>query len=48
MGLRTIPSVTVFFENLVNAVHKELPGTKFAFNTAIDKTREACERVLTE
>ncbi|CAN8101497.1 unnamed protein product [Discula destructiva] len=46
MGLRTIPAASLFFEQLVNAVHKELPGTQFAFNTGIDKTREACERAL--
>jgi hypothetical protein len=34
------------FERIVNAVHKELPEAKFAFNNSIEKTREAVDRVL--
>lgn len=46
VGLRTMPALTIFFEKIVNAVHQELPGARFAFNTDIEKTREACERVM--
>ena len=48
MGLRIIPALTPFFEKVVNIIHEELPTAKFAFNTTIDGTREACNRVLPE
>jgi hypothetical protein len=38
--------LTTFFEKIVNTVHEELPKAKFAFNTDINKTQEACRRVL--
>lgn len=41
-----MPAVTVFFESIINAVHQELPEAKFAFNTQIEKTKEACDRVV--
>ena len=46
VGIRKTDAVVPFFERIVNAVHKELPEAKFAFNTSIEKTREAVDRVL--
>lgn len=46
VGLRKADSVAPFFERIVNAVHKELPDAKFAFNNSIEKTREAVDRVV--
>lgn len=46
MGLRKTDSIVEFFERIVNAVHKELPEAKFAFNNSIEKTREAVDRVV--
>ncbi|KAK9424230.1 hypothetical protein SUNI508_03718 [Seiridium unicorne] len=48
MGLRTMNDITPFFEKIINTIHKQLPDAKFAFNAAIDKTLEACKRVLEE
>ncbi|KAK9780041.1 hypothetical protein SCAR479_03165 [Seiridium cardinale] len=48
MGLRTMNDITPFFERIINTIHKQLPDAKFAFNAAIDKTLEACKRVLEE
>ncbi len=45
VGLRKFDSMIPFFERVVNAVHKELPEAKFAFNTSIEKTRDAVDRV---
>jgi hypothetical protein len=47
VGIRKIDAAVPFFECIVNAVHKELPEAKFAFNITIEKTREAVDRVLT-
>lgn len=46
VGIRKTDAVVPFFERIVNAVHKELPEAKFAFNSSIEKTREAVDRVL--
>lgn len=46
VGLRKTDAIVAFFERIVNAVHKELPEAKFAFNNSIPKTREAVDRVL--
>jgi len=46
VGLRKTDSLVPYFERVVNAVHEELPQTKFAFNISIEKTREAVDRVL--
>ena len=46
VGLRKTDALLPFFERIVNAVHRELPEAKFAFNTSIEKTREAVDRVL--
>ncbi|KAH8883317.1 hypothetical protein GQ53DRAFT_753007 [Thozetella sp. PMI_491] len=46
MGLRKTDSLVPFFERVVNAVHKELPQAKIAFNNSIEKTLEAVDRVL--
>jgi hypothetical protein len=46
VGIRKTDAVVEFFERIVNAVHKELPGARFAFNGSIEKTREAVERVV--
>ena len=46
VGIRKTDAVVPFFERIVNAVHKELPEAKFAFNNSIEKTREAVDRVL--
>jgi len=46
VGIRKTDAVVEFFERIVNAVHKELPEAKFAFNGSIDKTREAVDRVV--
>lgn len=48
VGLRKTDSVITLFEKIVNAVHKELPEAKFAFNTSIEKTREAIDRGVIE
>ncbi|KAK6066590.1 hypothetical protein SCUP234_12020 [Seiridium cupressi] len=48
VGLRTMNDITPFFEKIINTIHKQLPDAKFAFNAAIDKTLEACKRVLEE
>ncbi|KAI1191383.1 hypothetical protein F5B17DRAFT_307951 [Nemania serpens] len=45
-GLRTLDALTPFMEKIVNTVHEELPKAKIAFNATIDKTQEACRRVL--
>ncbi|KAI8628843.1 hypothetical protein F5Y19DRAFT_435065 [Xylariaceae sp. FL1651] len=45
-GLRALDELTPFMEKIVNAVHEELPKAKIAFNTTIEKTQEACKRVL--
>lgn len=45
VGLRKQDMFVEFFERIVNAVHKELPGAKFAFNNSIEKTKEAVDRV---
>jgi hypothetical protein len=47
VGIRKIDAAVPFFERIVNAVHKELPEAKFAFNISLEKTREAVDRVLT-
>lgn len=46
VGLRKADSIIPFFERIVNAVHKELPDAKFAFNNNIEKTKEAVDRVV--
>ncbi|KAF2112011.1 hypothetical protein BDV96DRAFT_649375 [Lophiotrema nucula] len=46
MGLRIAPPLTVFFEKLVNTLHKELPNARIAFNTSIESTQEAVKRTL--
>ena len=46
VGIRKTDAVVPLFERIVNAVHKELPEAKFAFNNSIEKTREAVDRVL--
>jgi hypothetical protein len=46
VGLRKTDVLIPFFERIVNAVHEELPHAKFAFNTSIEKTREAVDRVM--
>lgn len=46
VGLRKTDALVPYFERIVNAVHEELPQTKFAFNIGIEKTREAVDRVL--
>lgn len=46
VGLRKTDALLPFFEGIVNAAHKELPEAKFAFNTSIEKTKEAVDRVL--
>lgn len=45
VGLRKTDSVVAFFERIVNAIHRELPEAKFAFNNSIEKTREAVDQV---
>jgi hypothetical protein len=45
-GLRRTDALVPLFERIVNAVHKELPHAKVAFNDSIEKTREAIDRVL--
>jgi hypothetical protein len=45
VGVRKADALVEFFERIVNAVHKELPEAKFAFNNNIEKTREAVDRV---
>jgi hypothetical protein len=45
-GLRTLDALTPFMEKIVNTVHTELPKAKIAFNETINKTQEACRRVL--
>ncbi|KIN08710.1 hypothetical protein OIDMADRAFT_48556 [Oidiodendron maius Zn] len=46
MGLRKLDPLIPFFERIVNAVHTELPNAKFAFNTSIERTKEAVTRAL--
>lgn len=46
VGIRKTDAVVPFFERIINAVHKELPEAKFAFNDSIEKTREAVDRVV--
>lgn len=46
MGIRKTDAVVAFFERIVNAVHKELPETIFAFNDSIEKSRESIDRAL--
>lgn len=36
----------VFFERIINTVHVELPKAKFAFNSSIEDTLDACKRAL--
>ena len=48
VGLRKTDQLIPFFERIVNTVHKELPDAKFAFNTSIEKTQEAVDRVAAE
>lgn len=43
VGLRL--SLVPLFEKIVNAAHVECPKSKFAFNTDIEKTQEAVQRV---
>lgn len=45
-GLRTMNSITPFFEKIVNTIHEELPNAKFAFNTGPGDTVEATRRAL--
>jgi hypothetical protein len=45
-GIRKTDAILPLFERIVNAVHKELPKAKFAFNDGIETTREAVDRVL--
>lgn len=46
MGIRTLPEYTALFEMLVNVVHREAPGAKFAFNASIDSTPEDVLRAM--
>jgi hypothetical protein len=47
-GVRVLPEHTVLFENVINIVHRELPTTRFAFNTSPDNTPDAILRVTGE
>ena len=44
--MRKADALVPFFERIVNAVHKEQPEARFAFNKSIEKTREAVDRVV--
>jgi len=48
VGLRKTDQLIPFFERIVNAAHQAQPQAKFAFNTSIEKTLDAVDRVLTE
>lgn len=43
-GVRGNPEMTVWFEEIVNAVREKSPKTKFLFNTSPDSTLEAAKR----
>jgi hypothetical protein len=45
-GLRLPPKSLLFFETVVNAVHKAAPGAAIAFNTAPQDTADAAARWL--
>lgn len=45
-GIRLLPEHTVLFEKLVNVVHRQAPGAKFAFNATRDNAPEAALRVM--
>ena len=45
VGFRKTDSLVPFFEQVVNAVHEELPLAKFSFNDSIELAREAIDRV---
>ena len=44
-GMRSIPGLTIFFEQVVNAVHELAPHVKFLFNTSIEDSLDAVKRL---
>ena len=44
-GMRSIPGLTIYFEQVVNAVHELAPKAKFLFNTSIEDSVDAAKRL---
>ena len=44
-GMRSIPGLTIFFEQVVNAVHELAPQARFLFNTSIEDSLDAVKRL---
>jgi hypothetical protein len=47
-GLRIPPKSLVLFETVVNAIHKDSPGSAIAFNTRAEDTAEVAARLLND
>ena len=44
-GMRSIPGLTTYFEQVVNAVHELAPQAKLLFNTSLEDSVDAVKRL---